>query len=84
MGNQSSIFNLNTGERCLVEELTNNENGYYRQRLLSQGVIPGVVLTVKRMSPFGDPIELLLPCGSSFVIRKQEVANIIKIRRLIE
>lgn len=84
MGNKRSIFSLNTGERCLVEELANNENGYYRQRLLSQGVIPGVILTVKRMSPFGDPIELLLPCGSSFIVRKQEAANIIRIRHLIE
>lgn len=84
MANKSSIFSLSTGQRCLVEEVTNNGNLYYKQRLLAQGVIPGVVLTIKRTAPFGDPIEVLLPCGSSFVIRKQEAANIIKIKSLVE
>lgn len=84
MANKSSIFNLSTGQSCLVEDLTNGGNLYYKQRLLAQGVIPGIVLTIKRKAPFGDPIEVSLPCGDSFVIRKQEAANIIKIKSLAE
>ena len=53
-----SISNLSVGEFGLIEGIVPGENQYYRQRLLAQGVIPGEVLKIKRIAPFGDPIEV--------------------------
>ncbi|MGD0465548.1 MAG: FeoA domain-containing protein [Gammaproteobacteria bacterium] len=80
MSNQS-IFNLSVGEFGLIEGLVPGENQYYRQRLLAEGVVPGEVLKIKRIAPFGDPIEVSLSGGNCFVIRRTE-ANIIKIRKV--
>jgi Fe2+ transport system protein FeoA len=77
------LSSLSVGEMGLVEELATTENLHYRQRLLAQGVIPGVILQVKRILPLGDPIEVVLPCGSCFIVRKQE-ANIIRISKLAD
>ena len=76
-----SISNLSVGEFGLIEGIVPGENQYYRQRLLAQGVIPGEVLKIKRIAPFGDPIEVSLSGGNCFVIRRKE-ANIIKIRKI--
>ena len=31
-----------------------------RRRLLEMGITPGTIVTVKKLAPLGDPIELLL------------------------
>lgn len=43
----------------------------YRKRLLALGVTPGVVFTVTRVAPLGDPIELRLR-GAAISVRKSE------------
>lgn len=76
-----NLTNLNIGESGLVLDIVADSNQYYRQRLLAQGVVPGEILKIKKAAPFGDPIEVVLSSGRSFIIRRQE-ANIITISKL--
>lgn len=77
-----SVSELKVGEFGLIVNITNTDtNQYYRQRLLAQGVVPGERLSIKNAAPFGDPIEVVLSEGRSFIIRRQE-ADMIKINKI--
>ena len=43
----------------------------YRKKLLSMGLTPGAELTVKRIAPMGDPVEISVR-GFSLSLRKAE------------
>ena len=43
----------------------------YRTKLLSMGLTPGAELTVKRIAPMGDPVEISVR-GFSLSLRKAE------------
>ncbi|WP_221796830.1 FeoA family protein [Oceanobacter mangrovi] len=45
----------------------------FRRKLLSLGVVPGAELTVCRVAPLGDPIQIQLK-GRSVSLRKSEAA----------
>ena len=47
-----------------------------RQRLMEMGLTPGVRVTVKRVAPLGDPIEILLR-GFSLTIRGTDAKKIL-------
>ena len=46
-----------------------------RQRLLDLGLLPGVELTLQRVAPLGDPIDIKLK-GFHLSLRKAEAATI--------
>jgi ferrous iron transport protein A len=48
----------------------------YKRRLLSMGVLPNTVLTVLRVAPLGDPIELRLR-DFHLTLRKAEAAAVL-------
>ncbi len=52
----------------------------YRQRLLAMGLTPGTELTVARLAPLGDPVEIRVR-GTAVSLRKQEAA-ILRVERL--
>ena len=47
-----------------------------RRRLLDMGITPRTVVTVKKIAPLGDPIELLLR-GYVLSLRLEDAAKII-------
>ncbi len=49
--------------------------GALRRRLLDMGLTPGTRVTVRKVAPMGDPIELFLR-GYVLTIRKDDAANI--------
>ena len=49
--------------------------GMLRLRLLDMGLIPGTVITVNKVAPLGDPIELRLR-GYVMTLRKEDAARI--------
>ena len=49
--------------------------GALRRRLLDMGLTPGTLVTVCKMAPMGDPIELELR-GYSLSLRLEDAANI--------
>jgi len=46
-----------------------------RRRLLEMGITPGTKITVKKVAPMGDPIELLLR-GYVLTLRLDDAARI--------
>ena len=46
-----------------------------RRRLLEMGITPGASVTVKKVAPMGDPIELLLR-GYVLTLRLEDAAKI--------
>jgi ferrous iron transport protein A len=48
----------------------------YRQKLLSMGLIKGVVFTLNRVAPLGDPVEISLN-SSKLSLRKGEADALI-------
>lgn len=49
--------------------------GALRRRLLDMGLTPGTRVTVRKVAPMGDPIELFLR-GYVLTIRKDDAANV--------
>lgn len=52
-----------------------NGQGALRRRLLDMGLTPKTVVTIRKIAPMGDPLELFL---RSYVLtlRKEDAANI--------
>ena len=59
-----------TGEKCTLSELTvgqsarvlkfNEQNKVIRRHLLDMGITRGVKITIKKIPPMGDPVDLQL------------------------
>jgi Fe2+ transport system protein FeoA len=49
--------------------------GSARRRLMEMGVIPGSEISVKRVAPLGDPIDVLVK-GYHLSLRRREAAEI--------
>lgn len=56
------------------------EKSPYRQRLIAMGLLPGTTLTVLRMAPLGDPLEIRVR-GVALSLRKQE-ANLLTLEQV--
>lgn len=48
---------------------------YYKQKLLSLGLVPGVIFKIKRIAPLGDPIEIFFK-NTTLSLRKSELSII--------
>lgn len=70
---------LRPGDSARVTGLARGDRGY-RQRLLAMGLTPGVVFSVRRMAPLGDPIEISLR-NFTLTLRKGE-ASILELERV--
>jgi Fe2+ transport system protein FeoA len=49
--------------------------GSTRRRLMEMGVIPGADISVRRVAPLGDPIDVLIK-GYHLSLRRREAAEI--------
>ncbi|MBS0286200.1 MAG: ferrous iron transport protein A [Proteobacteria bacterium] len=47
----------------------------FRQKLLAMGLTPGVLITILRVAPLGDPLQILLR-GYTLSLRKKECQQI--------
>lgn len=52
------LSTLQTGQSAVIREV--GGAALLRRRLLELGLLPGTVLTVRKRSPFGDPMQLHL------------------------
>ncbi len=64
------IKNLASGESAVIAGYEPG-NSYYRQKLLSMGLIKGTTVTLLKTAPFGDPVQLALR-GFKLSLRKSE------------
>ena len=51
-------------------------SGALRRRIIDMGITPGAIIVMKRVAPFGDPIELNVR-GYELSIRKSEAKEIV-------
>ncbi|ODR95264.1 iron transporter FeoA [Methyloceanibacter stevinii] len=69
VGDRASVIGFNEGAQ------------HYRQKLLAMGLTPGTEISVVRVAPLGDPVEIKVR-GFSLSLRKHE-ADALKIERIV-
>jgi ferrous iron transport protein A len=62
------------GETVTVSKLTGE--GALKRRIMDMGITKGTELTIRKVAPLGDPIEVNLR-GYELSIRKSEAENIV-------
>ena len=68
-----TLDDIQPGEKCRL--LTVGGEGVLRRRLLDMGFTPHTLITVRKVAPMGDPIEVGLR-GYIITIRKEEAAKL--------
>jgi ferrous iron transport protein A len=76
---ETRFKDLSPGDRAEIVGFTSEASGY-RSRLLAMGLTRGTELTLRRIAPFGDPVEVTVR-GTSLSLRKSE-ADVLKLRRI--
>ncbi len=74
-----NLSDLKPGETARIVSIQPGEK-YYRQKLLSMGLVPGTEFKIARVAPLGDPIELQVR-GYALSLRRAE-ANILQIEKV--
>jgi ferrous iron transport protein A len=74
-----SILNLKPGDVARICGYGQGEP-MYRRRLLAMGLTKGVIFTVERVAPLGDPIQIKVR-NFSLTLRKKE-AELLQIERV--
>jgi len=67
-----TLKELLVGDRAKVTGYLQS-GGTYRRKLLSMGLTPGAELSVTRVAPMGDPVEIRVR-GFALSVRKDEAA----------
>lgn len=66
------INHLKPGEQAIIVNYRVNHSSY-KHKLLAMGLTPGTALTLLRIAPLGDPIEIQVR-GYNLSLRKSEAA----------
>ncbi|MDT2837049.1 ferrous iron transport protein A [Enterococcus durans] len=70
----TSLDQLNTGESGVVVAI--HGKGAVKRRLMDMGVTKNVRVTVRKLAPLGDPLEITLR-GYELTLRKEEASLIL-------
>ena len=73
-GQEGHLSDLKIGQVAKVLAL-HSDNKALRRRLLDMGITKGVEITIKKIAPLGDPIDIELR-GYELCIRKADMKNI--------
>ena len=74
VGEEGHLHELQKGQSAIVTGIHGN-NLTVKRRLLDMGITKGVKLEVKKIAPFGDPIDLYLR-GYELCVRRKDVEDI--------
>jgi ferrous iron transport protein A len=74
-----NLSELQIGETGRITGMKPGEK-YYRQKLLSMGLVPGTEFKIARVAPLGDPIELAVR-GYALSLRRDE-ASILQVEKV--
>jgi ferrous iron transport protein A len=69
-----TLKDLQVGDRAKVAGFLES-GGAYRRKLLSMGLTPGAEISVTRVAPMGDPVEIRVR-GFALSVRRDEAAAI--------
>ena len=67
----SSRLSLQAGSECIIRSLGQDKT--IAQRLAQMGVLPGSILRVIRLAPFGETLEVSIDQGQYFALRNKEI-----------
>lgn len=73
-GEAGTLEDLKPGESGVIIR-AGNQNGAIKRRLVDMGLTPGTEVTVRKVAPFGDPIEINLRCYT-LSLRRADAAQI--------
>lgn len=71
---QGTLEGLAPGEKGVILRI-GNEKGPVKRRLVDMGLTPGTEVLVRKVAPFGDPIEVNIR-GYELSLRKEDAAQI--------
>lgn len=66
----TTLSELKIGDRARMVGFTTSGTGY-RRKLLAFGLTPGAEISIVRVAPMGDPVEIRIR-GSNLSLRKEE------------
>ena len=69
-----TLKDVAVGDSAIVKELSGE--GALKRRIMDMGVTKGVEIFVRKVAPFGDPIEVTVR-GYELSLRKAEAENIL-------
>lgn len=69
-----TLNDLTVGESAVITSV--GGSGSLRNRLIDMGLIPHTKITLRKVAPMGDPIEIHLR-GYELTIRREDAANIV-------
>jgi len=69
-----TLDQMSVGEKGIVEGYEGEEDLHYRLKEL--GLVRGTEVSIKRLAPLGDPMEIVLR-GYSLSIRKQDASRVL-------
>ena len=69
-----TLKEVNTGETVIVSKI--NVTGSIKRRIMDMGITKGVSVTVRKVAPLGDPIELNVR-NYAVSLRKADAENIV-------
>ena len=69
-----SLKEVNVGETAVVSKI--NITGGVKRRIMDMGITKGVAVTVRKVAPLGDPIELNVR-NYEVSLRKADAENIL-------
>lgn len=73
-GEKCNLSQLKIGQKAVVLKIK-EENKKIRRHLLDMGITRGVEITIKKVAPMGDPIDLQLR-DYELCIRKEDISKI--------
>ncbi len=59
IGEKCVLSDLKVGQKCIILKL-NEDNKEIRRHLLDMGVTKDTIVTIKKVAPMGDPIDISL------------------------
>jgi ferrous iron transport protein A len=68
-----TLNDMKIGDSCVVTKL--NDTGEIRRRIMDMGITKGTRVSVRKVAPLGDPIELSVR-WYSLSLRRSDAANI--------
>ena len=71
---RKTLEDVAPGQRGIILQV-GNENGPVKRRLVDMGLTPGTEVTVRKVAPLGDPMELSVR-GYELSVRKADAAMI--------
>lgn len=69
-----TLKDVAVGDSAIVKKLSGE--GAFKRRIMDMGVTKGVEIFVRKVAPFGDPIEVTVR-GYELSLRKAEAENIL-------